>query len=196
MTLGFQAKSLTTLATEARLVVRSVPLFYAYITPKDLPWLLTLEVPQPFVDARSSTLVLPIFTCLLPLASSRLLGDRRFLPFFSPLRLAVLFEWNLRLGRSAILPQESLPLELVSSAQLSRLLGLMLLGLVHLFSDINNKRQSQLSFIITCFLRYLKYIKTLNVNVAKCLHLHIGEPRRRIIILPTNRPPRVENSAL
>ena len=42
-TLGFEAQSSATLATEARMAIRIVPLSYAFLSPKDLPWYSILE---------------------------------------------------------------------------------------------------------------------------------------------------------
>ena len=75
MTLGCEARSFATLATEARLVVDAYPYTYVCTVTKDLPWFLLLEAPFPLPNIRSPTLELCFLVCFLPLASPLLLGN-------------------------------------------------------------------------------------------------------------------------
>ena len=75
-TLGFEAQSSATLATEARMAIRIVTLFYAYLSSKDLPWHSILEALSLLLNIRSPTLELPLLTYLESKASLLLLGNR------------------------------------------------------------------------------------------------------------------------
>ena len=95
-TLGFEAQSSATLATEARMAISIVPLSYAYFSSKDLPWHPILEALKPFVITRSPTLELPRFTCFESKASPLLLSNLDS-PLVSPLPFGSWF-WRDRLN--------------------------------------------------------------------------------------------------